>query len=60
MQTNPHEGQVRLYAFFNYAVDKQGLPFALCDKHLKVQPIPENCHMNKLADQAVKPCDWED
>jgi hypothetical protein len=52
--------KVRLYVFYNYGVGKQGEPFALCDECRKIQPIPADCDLRVLANQAVGGCsaDW--
>lgn len=47
---------IRLYRFFNWARDASGEPFALCDDCFKVQPVPESCYLNKIADKALLPC----
>jgi len=47
---------VRLYAFYNWDVNKDGAPFALCDDCRKKQPIPPNCCLNKLADAPAREC----
>lgn len=52
-----HSKNVGLYRFYNWQVDKHGEPFALCDNHVKLQPIPEGCNLVKLADKATKACE---
>ena len=47
----------RLYQFYNYDVDRCGEPFALCDECLPLQPVPPNCQLRKIADNAVRECD---
>jgi len=44
----------RLYRFYNMVASKDGEPFALCDKHRKIQKIPDNCILSKIADKT----DW--
>lgn len=49
-------GAVGLFRFYNWSVGKHGEPFALCEGHEKEQVVPSGCYMEKIADQALKPC----
>ena len=46
-----------LYQFFNFAADRSGAPFALCKKHAREQVVPDGTVLNKIAQQAVAPCE---
>lgn len=54
-----HEGAVRLYRFYNWEVSNYGEPFALCDAHREMQPVPHNCSLAKIADNATRGCQWD-
>lgn len=48
--------EVRLYRFYNWEKSRHGEPFALCDRHVKQQPVPGSCVLVKLADKALLGC----
>ena len=49
--------EVRLYRFYNMELSRHGEPFALCDVCRQRQRVPGLCLIEKLANQAVLPCD---
>ncbi len=51
-----HKGKVGLYRFYNWNVDIEGELFRLCEACIKLQPIPENCSIRKIATEAVGGC----
>jgi len=51
-----HEGQVSLYRFYNFEVNKHGEPFRLCEACRLRQPIPDVCQLELMAFEAVGAC----
>lgn len=47
---------IGLYQFYNIKVGETGEPFALCEKHRKEQVIPDNCALNRLAENPTMEC----
>lgn len=47
---------VRLYRFYNVDRNQKGEPFRLCDECLKIQPVPLNCLLEKIADAPIGCC----
>ena len=43
-------GEVSLYRFYNWQLSKHGEPFSLCEEHRKQQVTPDNCILEKMAD----------
>jgi hypothetical protein len=47
---------LKLYRFYNWEISKHGQPFALCEECRKVQPIPEGCDLELIAEESLLPC----
>jgi hypothetical protein len=55
--SSDHEGPVGVYRFYNYTVSEYGTPFSLCAACVKLQRIPDNCELRKLAHKSVRSCE---
>ena len=55
--TGECKGNVGLYRFYNVTVNKHGEMFSLCEHHRSQQVTPNDCILEKLAENSVRLCE---